>query len=109
MLRAFLLAAAVLTSTPLFAQGQPVDAPLTARVSYADLNLADGEGQKAFNARIKRAVIAVCPELNSSITSKLAANHCRRSVSARTQRQMAVVVASAADQRRRAMSTVASR
>jgi UrcA family protein len=109
MVRAFLFGIAVLASSPLFAEIPSSDGPLTARVSYADLNLANPAGQKTFHARIKRAVIAVCPELNSSIRSKLEANHCRREVSANTSRQMAVLVAAADQRGGSSMSVVASR
>jgi UrcA family protein len=108
MVRAFLLGIAVLATSPLFAEAPSLEAPLTARVSYADLNLANPAGQKVFRARIKRAVDQVCPEINSSILSVIDAAHCRRAVSQEASHQMTMLVA-AADPRSGSMSVVASR
>ncbi|PZU06861.1 UrcA family protein [Sphingomonas sp.] len=108
MIRAFLLAAALLGSSSLFAEVPASDGPLTAHVSYADLNLANPAGQKVLDARIKRAIGQVCPELNSSVASRLAANHCRREVTAETRRQTAIVVAAAGGKRAGGPMTVAA-
>jgi UrcA family protein len=108
MVRAFLLGIAVLATSPLFAEAPSSDGPLTARVSYADLNLANPAGQKVLRGRIRRAVNQVCPELNSSILSVIDAAHCRHAVSQEASRQMTVLVA-AADRRSGSMSVVASR
>jgi UrcA family protein len=109
MVRAFLLGIAVLATSPLFAAAPVSDGPLTARVSYADLNLSNPAGQRVFRARIKRAVAQVCPELNYSILSVIEASHCRRDVSANTARQVAILVATADRHGGSSMSVVASR
>lgn len=39
--------------------------PMTARVSYADLNLTSAAGQKALDSRVRRAVRTVCGDTSA--------------------------------------------
>ena len=61
----------------------------TARVSFADLDLAKTEGQKVLERRVRGAARLVCGEVYSKVARDLRENHeCRQNAVQRAMRQV---------------------
>ena len=89
-------AAALLSAA---ANAQPItvigDAPPTARVSFADLNLLSDSGQARLAQRVRTAAGALCLENNvDSIETRMLRKQCYNSAVADGYRQMRTIVAS---------------
>lgn len=77
--------AAIATAVPAFAEPLPIE---TVTVSIADLDLATSAGQRAFDARINRAVIDICGEAaDVDLVGRNAVRECRHAKLAEARNQ----------------------
>ena len=98
MRKLFCMAAALLLAAPPLAAAQS-DAPPSARVSYADLDLTGAAGRAALDRRVRGAVAQLCRvEDGAPLARRMEARGCARETLARGQAMTAVAIARAQGQ-----------